>query len=65
MEVVFALPLLLIPIGLPFLAGMIAQQFGRSYKFWFWISIPFPFIAHLILLSLPDLNKTIIDETNH
>jgi hypothetical protein len=65
MEVVFALPLLLIPIALPFLAGMIARQFGRSYKLWFWISIPFPFVAHMILLCLPDLNKKIVNETCH
>jgi hypothetical protein len=65
MEVVFALPLLAIPVALPFFAGMIARQLGRSYRFWFWISIPFPFIAHFILLSLPDLSKKNSSENNH
>lgn len=54
MEVVFALPLLFIPILLPVMAGYMAKRFGRSYWLWFWISIPFPLISCFIIACLPD-----------
>lgn len=57
MEFVFALPLLLLPFVMPFLTGQMAKSFGR--KFWpcFILGIPLPFIAHIILLCLPDKSK--------
>jgi MFS family permease len=54
MEVIFALPLLLIPIALPFMAGYMAKRFGRNFWLWFWISIPLPIISCFILACLPD-----------
>jgi hypothetical protein len=54
MEVISPLPLLALPIAMSFVAGAMAKDYGRSYSFWFWLAIPLPFIAHFILLSLPD-----------
>jgi hypothetical protein len=57
MEVVFGLPLLLIPFVLPIVAGLMAKSFGRKFWPWFFIGIPLPFIANIILLCLPDKTK--------
>jgi len=38
----------------PFMAGYIAQRFGRSFWFWFLLSIPLPFVSCFILLCFPD-----------
>lgn len=54
MEFIFALPLFILPIILPFIAGTIARNSGRNYRFWFCLAILLPFIAHFILLGLPD-----------
>ncbi|HEX7844405.1 MAG TPA: hypothetical protein VF476_01320 [Chitinophagaceae bacterium] len=54
MEVVFSLPILIIPAIFPFVAGSMAKCFGRKFWTWFLIGIPLPFIANLILLCLPD-----------
>lgn len=54
MEVVFALPLLAIPLFFPVVGGLMAKSFGRSFWFWFWLSLPLPLIAHSILLCLPE-----------
>lgn len=54
MEVVFALPLLFIPVLLPVMAGYMAKRFGRSFWLWFWISIPLPLISCFIIACLPD-----------
>jgi hypothetical protein len=57
MELLLAIPFLLIPLVFPFIAGVMAQDSGRSFRLWFWLAIPFPVIAHIILLCLPDKNK--------
>jgi len=54
MEFVFALPILLIPFALPLMAGFMARRFGRSFRFWFWISFLLPFVSCIIILCLPD-----------
>lgn len=53
MEVIFAIPLYCLPVVLPFFAGAMASSIGRSYKFWFWASVPLPLITHFILLAMP------------
>jgi hypothetical protein len=58
MEFLFALPLFILPVILPFIAGKIARDSGRDYRFWFCLAIPLPFIAHFILLGLPDKEPT-------
>lgn len=58
MEFLFALPLFVLPMILPFIAGTIAKNSGRNYHFWFCLAIPLPFIAHFILLGLPDKKQT-------
>ena len=57
MEVIFAIPFLLIPLLLPVTAGLMAKSFGRKFWPWFFIGIPLPFIANVILLCLPDKSK--------
>lgn len=54
MEVIFALPLLAVPFILPMIAGLMARTYGRSFWCWFFIAIPLPLIANIILLCLPD-----------
>jgi hypothetical protein len=54
MEVVLALPLLIIPFIMPLIAGLMAKTYGRSFWTWFLIGIPLPFIANIILLCLRD-----------
>jgi len=57
MEVLFAIPLLLVPFFMPFIAGQMAKSFGRDFWCWFLIGIPLPFIANIILLCLPDKTR--------
>lgn len=57
MEFVFALPLVLLPLVLPYLAGQMAKSFGRKFWPWFFLGIPLPIITHIILLCLPDKSK--------
>jgi hypothetical protein len=57
MEVVFAIPLLFIPLAMPMIAGLMAKSFGRKFWPWFLVGIPLPFIANIILLCLPDKSK--------
>jgi hypothetical protein len=54
MEFILALPLLLIPVSLPFMAGYMARRFGRNFWVWFFISIPLPLISCFIIACLPD-----------
>ena len=54
MEFVFALPLLFIPVSLPFMAGYMAKRFGRNFWVWFFLSIPLPLISCFIIACLPD-----------
>ena len=57
MEVIFALPIIFIPFIMPFITGQMAKCFGRKFWPWFFIGIPLPFIANIILLCLPDKSK--------
>jgi MFS family permease len=43
-------------IGQQLIAGFIAKNNGRSFKFWFWISFLIPVISIIILLILEDKN---------
>lgn len=45
------------------LSGWVASETGKSFRFWFWLSIPLPVIALCILLCLPEKKGklTIID----
>jgi hypothetical protein len=54
MEVLLALPIIIIPLFLPLTAGLMARSFGRDFKFWFWMGVFLPVIAHCILLCLPE-----------
>jgi hypothetical protein len=54
MEFVLALPLLFIPVLLPFMAGYMAKRFGRNFWVWFFLSIPLPLISCFIIACLPD-----------
>jgi hypothetical protein len=60
MEVIMALPVILIPLMFNFIAGWMAQSFGRSFKFWFWISFLLPFISCVILLCLPIKKQKVV-----
>lgn len=53
MEVLFSLPILMIPFILPMIAGLMAKSYGRSFWTWFLIGLPLPLIANIILLCLP------------
>ena len=64
MEFVFALPLVLLPLLLPIMAGYIAKRFGRSFWLWFFISIPLPLISCFILVCLPDKSVEAIPVEN-
>jgi hypothetical protein len=57
MEVLFSLPILIIPFILPMIAGLMAKTYGRSFWTWFLIGLPLPLIANVILLCLPDRTK--------
>ncbi|HCN82995.1 MAG TPA: hypothetical protein DIT07_05145 [Sphingobacteriaceae bacterium] len=41
-------------IGQQLIAGVIAKNNGRSFKFWFWISFIVPVISIIILMLLED-----------
>jgi hypothetical protein len=60
MEVLFALPIIMGVIFLPMVAGFMAQSFGRRFWLWFWIAVPFPMIAHCILICLPEKPKEVV-----
>lgn len=57
MEVLIAGPLLIIPLFMPMIAGLMAKSFGRKFWPWFFIGIPLPLIANIILFCLPDKSK--------
>lgn len=57
MEVIIAIPLLMIPLFWPVVTGLMALSFGRKFWPWFYIGIPLPFVACIILLCLPDKRK--------
>jgi hypothetical protein len=57
MEIIIAIPLLMIPLFWPVVTGLMAISFGRKFWPWFYIGIPLPFVAAIILLCLPDKRK--------
>jgi len=57
MEFIFAIPLLFMPLMLPFITGQMAKSFGRKFWPWFFIGIPLPLIANIILICLRDKSK--------
>ena len=57
MEVIVALPLIIIPFFLPLIAGLMAVNFGRKFWPWFFIGLILPFIANIIILCLPNRKK--------
>jgi len=56
----FSVASLLIPF--PFMAGYIAKSLGRSYWFWFLLSLILPWIACFILVCLPDKSSDELSE---
>ena len=54
MDFAFGIMVAIIPLALPFMAGYIARRFGRSFWFWFLLSIPLPLISCFIVVCLPD-----------
>lgn len=57
MELIAALPFVLLPFFFPVIAGLMAINFGRKFWLWFFIGALLPFIANIILLCLPDKKK--------
>ena len=57
MEVAFALPLIFIPFVMPLISGLMAKTQGRKFWPWFFLGIPLPLIANVILLCLPAKTK--------
>ena len=64
MEVVAAIPLILLPFFLPLIAGLMAVNFGRKFWPWFLVGIMLPFVANIILLCLRDKRKITDKENN-
>ena len=60
MEFLFAIPLLLLPFIMPVITGCMAKSFGRRFWPWFFLGIPLPFVAIVILLCLPQKKKKVI-----
>lgn len=63
MEVLLSLPLLMIPLFFPLIAGLMAQSFGRNFWLWFFVGIALPFVANIILLCLPSRKKIIVENS--
>ena len=57
MEVLFALPLLFLPLFFPFITGQMAKSFGRKFWPWFFAGLALPLVANIVLLCLPDKTK--------
>ena len=64
MEVVAAIPLILLPFFLPLIAGLMAVNFGRKFWRWFLVGIMLSFVANIILLCLRDKRKITDKENN-
>lgn len=64
MEVVIALPLLVLPFFFPLLTGFMAKSLGRKFWPWFFLGIPLPFVASIILLCLPVKRKKSVPAVN-
>ncbi|HEX7902776.1 MAG TPA: hypothetical protein VF487_02775 [Chitinophagaceae bacterium] len=59
MSVFIIIPLTVASLIFPLMIGCLAKRFGRSFKFWFWVSFLLPFISLLILLCLPEKEEKI------
>ena len=57
MEVLIAIPIIIIPFLFPILSGLMAISFGRKFWPWFIVGMFLPFISMIILLALPDRRK--------
>jgi len=57
MEITYNSMLVILPLIMPVITGVMATLYGRSFWFWFLISILLPYVANLVLLSLPDLSE--------
>ena len=53
MEFLFAIPVVLLPFVMPLITGVMAKSMGRKFWPWFFLGIPLPFVANVILLCLP------------
>jgi hypothetical protein len=53
MEVIAGLVIVSIPFIFPLITGLMAKSLGRKFWLWFWLGLPLPFIACVILLCLP------------
>jgi hypothetical protein len=57
LEIILAIPLLMIPLFWPVVTGLMAISFGRKFWTWFFIGIPLPLVGCIIMLCLPDKRK--------
>lgn len=57
MKFILGYSLLLVPLFWPIITGIMAKTYGRPFWKWFFIAIPLPLIAALVLLFLPDQSK--------
>lgn len=64
MEVVFALPFIMLPLLVPFITGLMAVSMGRKFWPWFFLGCLLPFISCIILLCLADKKKTTVPVTD-
>jgi hypothetical protein len=53
MEFLIALPIIALPFFFPVVTGLMAKSLGRKFWFWFFMGVPLPFVACIILLCLP------------
>jgi hypothetical protein len=53
MEVLVALPVIVVPFFFPVVTGLMAKTMGRKFWLWFWLGLLLPFVACVILLCLP------------
>ena len=59
MEVIMAIPIIIIPFLFPLLSGLMAISFGRKFWPWFIAGVFLPFVSMLILLMLPYRRKKV------
>lgn len=57
MEVVIALPFIILPLLVPIITGLMAVSMGRKFWPWFFSAFLLPFISCIILLCLDDKKK--------
>jgi len=59
MELFIILLLVFFNLALATVSGWVAVKIGRSFGFWFFLSLVTPVIALCVLICLPDLPKPI------